>query len=178
MAITHDVSADGAAAGAGSERQFQSLSVIAPVFNEQGNIAPLCGALTAVLDTIGLRYEIILVNDGSSDNSLAEMRAAVADFPHVTAIDLLRNFGQTAALMAGIDHASGDVIITIDGDLQNDPADIPRWSKAAKRASTSCPAGARTARTPASGAISRRAASPTASSAASPTWNSTTTAAR
>ena len=125
MAITHDAAADGATAGAGNERQFQSLSVIAPVFNEQGNIAPLLSALTAVLDTIGVRYEIILVNDGSSDNSLAEMRAAVNDFPHVTAIDLLRNYGQTAALMAGIDHASGEVIIPIDADLQNDPADIP-----------------------------------------------------
>ena len=111
MAITHDALADGAAAGAGNKRQFQSLSVIAPVYNEQGNIAPLCSALTAVLDTIGLRYEIILVNDGSSDNSLAEMRTAVADCPQVTAIDLVRNYGQTAALMAGIDHASGEVII-------------------------------------------------------------------
>jgi glycosyltransferase involved in cell wall biosynthesis len=125
MAITHEAPADGTTAGAGNNRQFQSLSVIAPVYNEQGNIAPLCSALTAVLDTVGLRYEIILVNDGSKDKSLEEMRAAVAEFPQVTAIDLLRNYGQTAALMAGIDHASGEVIIPIDADLQNDPADIP-----------------------------------------------------
>ncbi len=125
MAIAHESPADAAAAAAASERQFQSLSVVAPVHNEQGNIAPLVSALKTVLDTVGLRYEIILVNDGSTDNSLAEMRAAVDGFPHVTAIDLVRNYGQTAALMAGIDHASGEVIIPIDADLQNDPADIP-----------------------------------------------------
>ena len=125
MAITHDALVESTAAGAGNKRQFQSLSVIAPVHNEQGNIAPLLSALTAVLETVGLRYEIILVNDGSTDNSLAEMRQAVVDFPHVTAIDLVRNYGQTAALMAGIDYAGGEVIIPIDADLQNDPADIP-----------------------------------------------------
>jgi glycosyltransferase involved in cell wall biosynthesis len=125
MAITHDALPGGTATGAGDKRQFQSLSVIAPVYNEQGNIAPLCSALTEVLDRIGLRYEIILVNDGSGDNSLAEIREAVAGLPRVTAIDLVRNYGQTAALMAGIDHAGGEVIIPIDADLQNDPADIP-----------------------------------------------------
>ena len=125
MAITHDALTHGATTGAANERPFRSLSVIAPVYNEQGNIAPLLRALTAALETVDLRYEIILVNDGSSDNSLAEMRQAVDDFAHVTAIDLVRNYGQTAALMAGIDHAGGEVIIPIDADLQNDPADIP-----------------------------------------------------
>ena len=124
MATTTVALADGVA-GAHSTKQFQSLSVIAPVYNEAGNIGPLCRALSDVLDGIGLRYEIILVNDGSSDSSLEEMRRAVSDFRHVKAIDLLRNYGQTAALMAGIDHAAGDVIIPIDADLQNDPADIP-----------------------------------------------------
>jgi len=124
MAMTSEALADGAA-GAKSKAQFQSLSVIAPVYNEAGNIGPLCRALTEVLDAMGLRYEIILVNDGSADTSLDEMRGAVAEYPHVKVIDLLRNYGQTAALMAGIDHAGGDVIIPIDADLQNDPADIP-----------------------------------------------------
>ncbi len=105
--------------------QFESLSVIAPVYNEEGNISPLCRALTDVLAKIGLRYEIILVNDGSVDKSLDEMRRAVSEFQHVKVIDLLRNYGQTASLMAGIDHAIGEVIIPIDADLQNDPADIP-----------------------------------------------------
>jgi dolichol-phosphate mannosyltransferase len=104
---------------------FQSLSVIAPVYNEQGNIEPLCRALTDVLEPMGMRYEVILVNDGSADKSLDEMRRAVTEFPYLKVIDLLRNYGQTAALMAGIDHASGDAIILIDADLQNDPADIP-----------------------------------------------------
>jgi len=107
------------------QRQFDSVSVIVPVYNEQGNIGPICRALTDVLGTIGLRYEIILVNDGSTDGSFAEMRGAIATFPRIKAIDLRRNYGQTAALMAGIDHATGEVIIPIDADLQNDPADIP-----------------------------------------------------
>jgi dolichol-phosphate mannosyltransferase len=110
---------------AANRRQFDSVSVIVPVYNEQGNIGPICRALTDVLGTLGLRYEIILVNDGSTDGSLAEMRSAIAEFPRIKAIDLRRNYGQTAALMAGIDHASGEVIIPIDADLQNDPADIP-----------------------------------------------------
>jgi len=114
-----------AGTAATDQRQFDSLSVIVPVFNEQGNVGPLCRALSDVLGTIGLRYEIILVNDGSTDGSLAEMRSAIAEFPRVKAIDLRRNYGQTAALMAGIDHADGEVIIPIDADLQNDPADIP-----------------------------------------------------
>jgi glycosyltransferase involved in cell wall biosynthesis len=106
-------------------QQFQSLSVIVPVYNEEGNIGPLCRALTDALGSIGLRYEIILINDGSADRSLAEMRDAVLQFPHISVIDLLRNYGQTASLMAGIDHATGEVIVPIDADLQNDPADIP-----------------------------------------------------
>jgi glycosyltransferase involved in cell wall biosynthesis len=124
MTITSEVRTDGAA-GTASHAQFESLSVIAPVYNEAGNIGPLCRALTDVLGAMGVRYEIILVNDGSRDASLAEMRDAAAEFPHVTTIDLRRNYGQTAALMAGIDHAAGDVIVPIDADMQNDPADIP-----------------------------------------------------
>lgn len=115
---------DTAARGRG-QGQCKSLSVIAPVYNEQGNIAPLCRALSDVLSGLGLRYEIILINDGSTDSSLAELQQAVKDHPHLKVIDLRRNYGQTAALMAGIDHSSGDVIASIDADLQNDPADIP-----------------------------------------------------
>lgn len=111
---------------ASEPREFESISVIVPVYNEKGNIEPLCRSLTDVLGTLNLRYEIILVNDGSTDGSLAEMRSAIDEFPRIKAIDLRRNYGQTAALMAGIDHATGEVIIPIDADLQNDPADIPK----------------------------------------------------
>jgi dolichol-phosphate mannosyltransferase len=113
------------ATAAVDDGRFGSLSVVVPVYNEAGNIRPLCSALVEVLDGIGLRYEIILVNDGSVDGSLDEMRRAAAEFRRIAVIDLLRNYGQTASLMAGIDHAAGDVIVPIDADLQNDPADIP-----------------------------------------------------
>src|ERR1051325_9181893 len=110
---------------AAGDRLLESMSVIGPVYNEQGNIALPCQALTDVLKDIGLRYEIILVNDGSKDDSIVEMRQAVKAHPHVKVVDLRRNYGQTAALMAGIDHTRSDVIVPIDADLQNEPADIP-----------------------------------------------------
>ena len=106
-------------------KPFESLSVIVPVYNEEGNVAPICQALTNVLADLGLRYEIILVNDGSTDKSIGELRQAVKSYPHIKVIDLRRNYGQTAALMAGIDHATGEILIPIDADLQNDPSDIP-----------------------------------------------------
>jgi glycosyltransferase involved in cell wall biosynthesis len=115
----------GIGAGGQSKRQFESVSIIVPVYNEEGNIALICQALTDVLDDLGLRYEVILVNDGSTDNSLAEMRQAVRGHRYISVIDLRRNYGQTAALMAGIDHSTGDVVVPIDADLQNDPSDIP-----------------------------------------------------
>lgn len=102
------------------------LSVVVPIYNEKENIAPLCVALQAVLSEIGRPYEIILVNDGSTDSSRDEIAKAANIFPNLIGIELRRNYGQTAALMAGIDHARGEVIILIDADLQNDPEDIPR----------------------------------------------------
>lgn len=101
------------------------LSVIIPVFNEEGNIAPLFAALSPVLRRLSLRYEIIAVNDGSSDGTLAALKALAAQTPELKIIDFRRNYGQTAALMAGIDHASGATIVSMDADLQNDPEDIP-----------------------------------------------------
>lgn len=102
------------------------LSIIIPVFNEQDNVEPLCGKLREALDTIGKTYEIILVDDGSTDGTWEGMLKLFASIPHLRLIRLRRNFGQTPAMSAGINHARGDVIVTMDADLQNDPADIPK----------------------------------------------------
>ncbi|HVI89225.1 MAG TPA: glycosyltransferase family 2 protein [Dongiaceae bacterium] len=102
------------------------LSVVVPVYNEQENIPILYERLNATLRGLGRDYEIVLVNDGSRDGSLVALRRLAADHPEVKVLDLKRNSGQTAALMCGIDHSTGDIIIPIDADLQNDPADIPR----------------------------------------------------
>jgi dolichol-phosphate mannosyltransferase len=109
-----------------SENPISALSVIIPVFNEAESLPKLLEALTAVLTGLPYPYEIILVNDGSIDSSLSVMRSFGATHPEVKVVDFRRNYGQTAALMAGIDHATNDVVVMIDADLQNDPADIPR----------------------------------------------------
>ena len=103
------------------------LSVVIPVYNEVAALTELHQRLAKVLDPINRDYEIILIDDGSRDGSLAKLRELAAIDPRVVAIELSRNFGQTAALAAGIDYASGEVIVTLDGDLQHDPADIPRF---------------------------------------------------
>lgn len=103
-------------------------SVVIPVFNEERNIAPLYTELTSVMKKLG-SYEIIFVDDGSSDATFSRIVAVHARDTHVRAVQLRRNFGQSAALDAGISAAQGKIIITIDGDLQNDPADIPRLLK-------------------------------------------------
>lgn len=103
------------------------ISIVVPVYNEEESIDPLFDALDRVLKKLGKRYEILFVNDGSKDQSLAKLRALRERDPaHVTVVDFGRNFGQTAALAAGFDHAKGDIIIPMDADLQNDPEDIPR----------------------------------------------------
>ena len=103
-----------------------SLSVVIPVYNEEPNVAALAQKLHAALAGIGRAYEIILVDDGSRDATWAGLLAAAATYPHFRLIRFRRNFGQTAAMSAGIDAARHDVIVTLDADLQNDPADIPR----------------------------------------------------
>jgi len=100
-----------------------ALSIVAPVYNELGNIEPLYDALVAVLEPYS--YEIILVNDGSTDGSAAELDALAARDERVKIIHFVRNYGQTAALTAGIRNASMPLLVTLDADLQNDPADIP-----------------------------------------------------
>ncbi len=102
------------------------LSVIIPIKDERDNLDPLAEQLRQALQPLGLAYEIILVDDGSVDGSHACLEKLAAGDSRVKVVRLRRNFGQTAALQAGIDWSSGDVLVTLDGDLQNDPADIPR----------------------------------------------------
>jgi glycosyltransferase involved in cell wall biosynthesis len=102
------------------------LSLIVPVYNEEENLPLLFQAVQETMKSLALEWEIILVDDGSKDGSQKVLeQLAVQDPLHVRILVLRRNFGQTAAISAGIDHASGDVIIPLDADLQNDPADVP-----------------------------------------------------
>src|SRR5437660_2304256 len=101
------------------------LSVIIPIKDERDNLAPLLDRLRPVLDPLNLSYEVIFIDDGSADGSFQVLEALAAADTRVKVVRLRRNFGQTAALQAGIDWSSGDVLVTMDGDLQNDPADIP-----------------------------------------------------
>jgi glycosyltransferase involved in cell wall biosynthesis len=101
------------------------LSVVIPIYNEASNIETLHRELTDTLQAWGRPYEILLVDDGSSDGSFAALAAVHAADPHVRVIQFRRNFGQTAAFAAGFAAARGRLIVTSDGDLQNDPRDIP-----------------------------------------------------
>jgi glycosyltransferase involved in cell wall biosynthesis len=105
------------------------LSVVIPLFNEQDNVKPLHRLLVETMKKIGKDYEIIFVDDGSTDNTLEELLHARNENDCVKVIAFKRNFGQTASLSAGFDNAKGDIIIAMDGDLQNDPSDIPKLLK-------------------------------------------------
>lgn len=103
-----------------------TISVVIPVYNEEENIKLLHERLKEVLETLNMDYEILFVDDGSTDQSLSILEEIHAKDEKVTVLSLRRNFGQTAAFAAGFDFARGDIIVTMDGDLQNDPADIPK----------------------------------------------------
>src|SRR5260370_30378502 len=102
------------------------ISVFLPVYNEAANIIPLGRNLEESLDALGRSYEIIYVDDGSTDGSLDLLRGLAERDPRIRVIALRRNYGQTAALSAGIDHARRRILVPMDADLQNDPADIGR----------------------------------------------------
>jgi glycosyltransferase involved in cell wall biosynthesis len=102
------------------------ISVIVPLFNEAENVPLLHKGLTEVMRSLKVPYEVLLVDDGSEDATFCISSEIATLDASITVIKLRRNFGQSAAFAAGIDHANGEIIITIDGDLQNDPADIPR----------------------------------------------------
>lgn len=105
--------------------QTITLSIVIPIYNEAENLDRLYARLLPVLQTLGCRYEVILVDDGSTDDSFVILKRLQARDERIKVIRFRRNFGQTAAFSAGFDYAEGDVIVTLDADLQNDPADIP-----------------------------------------------------
>ena len=100
------------------------VSVVAPVYNEEETVPLLCEALHNSLSVLNRTYEIILVDDGSSDTTWEKLCAGADKYPNIQLIRFRRNFGQTAAMSAGFHASQGDVVITMDADLQNDPADI------------------------------------------------------
>ena len=104
--------------------KMSEVSVVIPIYNEEGNIRELYTKLNDVLSIITENYEVIFVDDGSTDNSFNVLKKINTENKNVVVVKFRRNFGQTAALSAGFDHFKGDVIITMDGDLQNDPEDI------------------------------------------------------
>jgi glycosyltransferase involved in cell wall biosynthesis len=109
-----------------SQRRTLAISVIVPAKNEEQNLPVLVDRLLPVLRGLGQTFEVIVVNDGSTDGSLRVLESLAAMHPELRVIDLARNYGQTAAMMAGFDHSCGDIIVPLDADLQNDPADIPK----------------------------------------------------
>ena len=102
------------------------LSLFLPVLDEEQNLGPMHAKIAGALDTLGRTAEVIYVDDGSTDGSLPVLREIAAKDPRVRVISLRRNYGQTAAMSAGIDAARGQILIPMDADLQNDPADIER----------------------------------------------------
>ena len=102
------------------------VSVVVPIFNEEENVDRLCEKIQEALTERPRTYEILLIDDGSTDRTWEKLVAASKIIDHARLIRFRRNFGQTAAMSAGIHHAKGEVIVTLDADLQNDPADIPK----------------------------------------------------
>jgi glycosyltransferase involved in cell wall biosynthesis len=103
-----------------------NISVVIPIYNEQDNLDLLHQELTDVLCQMARPYELVFVDDGSCDRSPSRLASLAAADDHVRVLQFRRNYGQTAAMQAGLEHARGDIVVTLDGDLQNDPADIPR----------------------------------------------------
>ncbi len=103
-----------------------TVSIVVPLYNEEENVDILHERLREALEQMGLEYEILYVDDGSTDTTLSKLEAIQLKDKRVVVLSLRRNFGQTAAFAAGFDFARGDIVVTMDGDLQNDPKDIPK----------------------------------------------------
>lgn len=114
------------------------LSLVVPVYNEEENLEPLVREIAAALEPIGSSYELLLVDDGSTDGGPAAMVALAGADPRIRVIRLKRNSGQSAALDAGFRFARGRIVVTLDADLQNDPKDIPRMLSELARADVVC----------------------------------------
>jgi glycosyltransferase involved in cell wall biosynthesis len=109
----------------GAVKTLPALSVVVPLFNEEESVALLLARIEEVLSSFAFASEIVMVDDGSSDGTWAILEKLKEGRPHLRAIRLRRNYGQTSAMVAGFEHSVGEIIVTMDGDLQNDPADIP-----------------------------------------------------
>jgi len=110
----------------GSEEEMKGVSVVIPVLNEEENVAESYHEVSGVMASLGRPYEILFVDDGSSDKTIANLVAVGGQDPHLRIIEFRRNFGQTAAMAAGFQNTKFDIVVALDGDLQNDPAEIPR----------------------------------------------------
>jgi glycosyltransferase involved in cell wall biosynthesis len=109
----------------GSDEENVDYSIVVPVYNEEPNVVPLYEEIKPVMDGLGGNYEILFIDDGSTDNSYGVMKWLSEKDTNVKPVKLRKNYGQTAAMSAGFDHAQGRIVVTLDGDLQNDPRDIP-----------------------------------------------------
>ena len=108
-----------------NEESSLDVSVVVPLYNEEESLPELVEQLLGSLRPTGERFELVLVNDGSSDQTAAVLEQVSQEVPELVGVLLRKNYGQTAAMAAGFDVARGRVIVSLDGDLQNDPADIP-----------------------------------------------------
>jgi glycosyltransferase involved in cell wall biosynthesis len=109
------------------ENESMDISIVIPVFNESKSIRPLCEAIVASLEPLPYTFEVLLIDDGSADDTFSRARDIALRDSRFRVFRFTRNFGQTAALNAGFEHAQGEMIVTMDGDLQNDPRDIGRF---------------------------------------------------
>lgn len=102
------------------------VSIVIPFLNEEPNLKPLCEELKAALDGMAKSYEVLFIDDGSTDAGVQVLEDFRNEMPQIKVVSFRRNFGQTAAMVAGLDYAEGDIVVTLDADRQNDPADIPK----------------------------------------------------
>ena len=113
-----------------TDKRYHCLSIVVPLFNETENVAPLLENIHTALNDYQYPWELIAVDDGSTDDTAVQLKMAREQYgKHIYIVLLKRSFGQTAAMQAGIDNARGDIMVTLDADLQNDPQDIPRMVK-------------------------------------------------
>lgn len=101
------------------------VSIVIPFLNESPNLKPLCDEIKAAMSDVDKEYEVLFIDDGSTDDGLDILEQCRADMPEIKVVSFRRNFGQTAAMVAGLDYAAGEIVVTLDADRQNDPADIP-----------------------------------------------------